>query len=162
MVILVSDTSVLVDLERGGLLAQAFGCGLAMVVPDLLYERELVEHNGRYLQSLGLGVISLTPTEVALAQAVHTRRKALSLADCFALSCATRIEHTLVTGDRALRIEAEARQLTVVGLLWLLDRMADAGVERQLLHEGLTSISNHLRCRLPHGEVRNRLAIWGD
>ena len=101
MVVLVSDTSVLVDLERGGLLESAFGCGFVMVVPDLLNERELAEHNGRDLQALGLGVVSLTPTEVALAQAVHTARKALSLADCFALSCATRIDHTLVTGDKA-------------------------------------------------------------
>ncbi len=161
MVVLVSDTSVLVDLERGGLLESAFGCGLAMVVPDLLYERELADHNGRHLQALGLGVVSLTPAEVALAQAVHTERKALSLPDCFALGCATRADHTLVTGDRALRSEAEARQLTVFGLLWLLDRMADAAVERQLLHEGLNRISNSPRCRLPVVEIKRRLASWG-
>ena len=41
MIILVSDTSILIDLERGGLLEAAFSCGLTMVVPDLLYEREL-------------------------------------------------------------------------------------------------------------------------
>jgi hypothetical protein len=40
MLILVSDTSVLIDLERGGLLAPAFTCGLTMVVPDFLYECE--------------------------------------------------------------------------------------------------------------------------
>ena len=43
MIVLVSDTSVLVDLERGGLLPLAFGCGLTMVVPDLLYDRELAD-----------------------------------------------------------------------------------------------------------------------
>ena len=83
-----------------------------MVVPDLLYERELAEHNGRHLQALGLGVVSLTPAELALAQAVHTERKALSLADCFALSCATRLDHTLVTGDKALRSEHLRKILT--------------------------------------------------
>ena len=41
MIILVSDTSVLIDLERGSLLELAFSCGLVMVVPDLLYTREL-------------------------------------------------------------------------------------------------------------------------
>ena len=46
MIILVSDTSILIDLERGGLLEAAFACGLTMVVPDLLYERELEPENG--------------------------------------------------------------------------------------------------------------------
>lgn len=46
MITLVSDTSVLIDLERGGLLEHAFSCDLTMVVPDLLYARELETENG--------------------------------------------------------------------------------------------------------------------
>ena len=61
MVVLVSDTSVLIDLERGNLLETAFACGLTMIVPDLLYQRELADHNGPYLRSLGLGVTALSP-----------------------------------------------------------------------------------------------------
>ena len=38
MAILVSDTSILIDLERGELLEHAFSCGLVMAVPDLLYQ----------------------------------------------------------------------------------------------------------------------------
>jgi hypothetical protein len=60
MIILVSDTSILIDLERGGLLEAAFSCGMTLVVPDLLYERELADENGPYLKSLGLGVVSLS------------------------------------------------------------------------------------------------------
>ncbi|MCW3618671.1 hypothetical protein K6Y76_37205, partial [Burkholderia cenocepacia] len=63
MIILVSDTSVLIDLERGGLLEAAFSCGLTMAVPDLLYERELETENGPLLRKLGLGVVALTPDE---------------------------------------------------------------------------------------------------
>lgn len=59
MIILVSDTSVLIDLEREGLLEAAFSCGLTMVVPDLLYERELEAENGPYLRKLGRGVVAL-------------------------------------------------------------------------------------------------------
>lgn len=160
MVLLVSDTSVLVDLERGGLLEASFGCGLTMVVPDILYERELAAHNGPYLKTLGLGVVSLSPAEVQLAQSVNTARKALSLPDAFALSCAMRPEHTLVTGDKTLRAEAAARRITVVGLLWLLDHMAEVGVSKEQLREGLSRICAHVRCRLPAAEVKERLASW--
>jgi len=161
MIILVSDTSILIDLERGGLLEAAFSCGLPMVVPDLLYARELEAENGPYLRSLGLGVVALTPAEVALAQQVKAARKKLSLPDCFALSCATRADHMLVTGDGDLRSEAVARLGAVYGLLWILDRMAASGtVATTQLYDGLARISAHPRCRLPQAEVRHRLASW--
>jgi len=160
-VLLVSDTSVLVDLERGNLIEAAFQCRLTMVVPDILYERELLEFNGPYLKSLGLGVVLLSPSEVQLAQQITTERAGLSVPDAFALSCATRPGHTLLTGDRQLRSEAAMRKVNVVGLLWILDQMAAAGVSRQQLHEGLTRICSHSRCRLPPTEVKHRLAAWG-
>ena len=161
MIILVSDTSILIDLERGGLLEAAFSCGLTMVVPDLLYERELESENGPFLRRLGLGVVTLTPEEVMLAQQLRTARTALSLPDCFALSCATRPNHALVTGDKILRNEATRRQITVYGLLWMLDQMSASGsIEKSMLHEGLTLISSDCRCRLPHHEVRIRLDVW--
>lgn len=162
MIILVSDTSILIDLERGGLLEAAFSCGLTMV-PDLLYERELEPENGPFLRKLGLGVVALTSEEVAFAQQLRTERKALSLPDCFALSCATRADHALVTGDRILRSEATARRRTVYGLLWILDQMvASGGISMAALHEGLTRISSDRRCRLPHAEVRMRLDAWAN
>lgn len=79
MIILVSDTSVLIDLERGGLLEPAFSCGLTMVVPDLLYDRELASDNGPLLRQLGLGVVELAPDEVSFAQQLRTLRPGLSL-----------------------------------------------------------------------------------
>jgi hypothetical protein len=160
VLLLVSDTSILIDLERGGLLTTAFGAGTPMVVPDILYQRELAEHNGPYLRQLGLQVVALTPAEVQLAQVVNQARPTLSLTDCFALSCATRVDHILVTGDKALRAEAALREVEVVGLLWLLDRLADVGVDSGTLRAGLDQIANHPRCRLPIAEVRARLTAW--
>ncbi len=161
MIILVSDTSILIDLERGGLLEAAFSCGMTLVVPDLLYERELANENGPYLKSLGLGVVSLSATEVALAQEVSTDRPGLSLPDCFALSCATRPNHVLVTGDKLLRKEALNRLGTVFGLLWMLDQMHASGhVPPANLVDGLTRISQDPRARLPADEVRRRLMAW--
>lgn len=161
MIVLVSDTSVLIDLERGGLLEPAFGCGLTMAVPDLLYERELAPYNGALLRALGLGVVELTPDEVELAQQLRREQPRLSVPDCFALSCALRPGHALVSGDGLLREAAAKRACTVFGLLWLLDRMEESGgVQPATLYEGLNRISNHPRCRLPKTDVAARLARW--
>lgn len=161
MLILVSDTSILIDLERGGLLESVFARGLTLIVPDLLYEKELERENGPYLRALGLGVVALTPDEVALAQALRRQRSTLSLPDCFALCCAMRPAHALVTGDKALRNEAKARGHHVYGLLWLIDQIAASNsVEKSLLHSGLSRIAAHPRCRLPANEVKIRLNAW--
>ena len=161
MPILVSDSSVLIDLERGGLLESAFLCGFAMVVPDWLYENELKDFNGPYLIQLGLGVTELTPSEMQLAQEVLNVRPELSPEDCFALACATRPDHILLAGDASLRAEASARNLAVSGFLWLLDQMRDSNkVALATLCEGLTKAGGHPRCRLPKSEVEKRLKAW--
>ena len=161
MFFLVSDTSVLIDLERGDLLEAVFSSGMTFVVPDLLYERELANDIGPYLRTLGLGVVSLSPQELQLAQQVSGERRGLSLPDCFALSCATRPDYRLVTGDGLLRKEAIKRLGEVYGLLWLLDQMhASDKVAPNLLATGLTTISQHRTARLPVDEVQKRIVAW--
>ena len=62
MQVLVSDTSVLVDLERGSLLEASFRLPHRFAVPDLLYERELKDWGGEELIRLGLSVEELEET----------------------------------------------------------------------------------------------------
>ena len=163
MAILVSDTSVLIDLERGELLELAFSCGHTMVVPDLLYENELQSDIGPQLIDLGLQVIQLGPDEVALAQNIKSGRPQLSFADCFGLACATRQNHALLAGDGNLRKEAAARNVSVFGIFWLLEEIEKASgqVVTSLLHAGLTKISGDARCRLPKEKTKSLLEKWG-
>ena len=161
MIVLVSDTSVLIDLERGGLLEAAFACGHQMVVPDLLYDQELAPENGPLLKKMGLIVVELTSEELEFAQAVQIANTLLSFPDCSTLSCARRPEHLLVTGDKALRAEAQGKNVDCRGLLWLLDQMEATGVIAAVsLAEGLQKIIAHPRCRLPKHEVNERLTKW--
>ena len=64
MRVLVSDTSILIDLERASLLRAAFSLDAEFVVPDLLYERELRDSGGADLLALGLRVETLDEGEV--------------------------------------------------------------------------------------------------
>ena len=69
MKVLVSDTSVLIDAERGSLLEICFGLPFVFVVPDLLYRQELQEYGGPALIQLGLRVEELDGGGVSLALA---------------------------------------------------------------------------------------------
>lgn len=161
MIILVSDTSVLIDLDRGGLLEAAFACGHQLVVPDYLYVTELEPENGPLLIAMGLNVVELTSEEVEFAQAINSATPALSFADCFALSCARRPQHMLITGDKTLRSRADEKCVPCRGLLWILDQMEASGsIAPVSLAEGLQKIAAHPRCRLPKHDVVERLAKW--
>ena len=132
-----------------------------MLVPDLLYEKELEPYNGSYYRALGLQVVSLQPEELSFAQRIKNERKPLSLPDCFALSCARRPDHVLLTSDGPLRIAAKDYGVEMCGLLWLLDGLAESGVAiYSALHEGLTKIAQGPRCRLPKVEIQKRLNKW--
>ena len=85
MQVLVSDTSVLIDLERGSLLEASFRLPFRFVVSDLLYERELKNQGGEELMRLGLVVEQLDGDGVSHALACRQRSPALSLPDCFGL-----------------------------------------------------------------------------
>ena len=163
MNVLVSDTSVLVDLERGALLEASFRLPFRFTVPDLLYERELKDWRGAELIRLGLAVEELDGGGVSRALAYRQRAQALSLPDCFALALAQTRSWTLLSGDSALRRLAEDEGLECHGVLWLLDEMyTAAAVSVREVHDGLTKISKHPRCRLPKPEIRRRLARYAD
>jgi hypothetical protein len=158
MRILVSDTSVLIDLERGQLLQATFGLSWEFAVPDLLYKRELRSHNGPELLRLGLRVESLDGDGVQIALDFQTKVPALSLADSFALALAKINNWTLLAGDGELRRLAAIEAVEYHGVLWVFDQMfAQQAVAAEMLHRSLTTIANHPRCRLPVREVRERL-----
>ena len=61
MDVLVSDTSVVIDLERAELIGHVFTLPYRFVVPDALYENEIRDYGGERLVALGLQVRSLIP-----------------------------------------------------------------------------------------------------
>ena len=157
--VLVSDTSVLIDLERGSLLRASFHLPYRFAVPDLLYRQELSNWGGDELMKLGLSVEDLDGDGVSRALAYRRQVPALSLPDCFALALAQTRSWVLLSGDSALRQLAANELVECHGVLWLLDEMrAGSIVSIRELHDGLTAMSVHPRCRLPKAEIRRRLS----
>lgn len=159
MPILVSDTSVLIDLERANLLEEMFLWPFEFAVPDLLFERELAGEFGDRLLQLGLRIEELTSVELRRATAVNRQYAQLSVPDTFAFAIAESRRWGLLTGDGTLRGLAITEQVDMHGVLWLFDQLADGNhVDFDRLHSGLGRLFAHPRCRLPATEVRRRLA----
>ena len=158
MKIIVSDTSVLIDLDRGGLLDGCFKLPYEFAVPDLLFRNELEQFGGTDLLAKGLRVEQLTGGELAVAQTTRGSRRKLSLPDAYAYALASARGWTLLTGDGELRLLAEAQGLSFFGVLWVCDELFDHKIiEAVSMVHGLTKIAEHPRCRLPNNEVQMRL-----
>jgi len=161
LAILVSDTSVLIDLDRGALLEAMFLLPHEFAVPDLLFVRELAGPLGTTLVSLGLRVEELTDDEVTRATLVGRQHRNLSVPDTFAFSIAEQRGWTVLSGDGGLRNLARETKVECRGVLWLCDQLEEGRfLTAARLHAGLTAISNHPRCRLPTVEVAARLARY--
>lgn len=158
MKILVSDTSVLLDLERGNLLEACFQLSITLTVPDVLYEDELSNYGGPRMLELGLQRLELDDKGVQLALGYRSKVSAISVSDSFALALAKTSKFILLTGDRALRNLAEQEKVECHGVLWVLDLLEqEQVVPIKELHDGLKQIGEHPRCRLPKHQVTLRL-----
>ncbi|MCX8252690.1 hypothetical protein RHAL1_P00019 (plasmid) [Beijerinckiaceae bacterium RH AL1] len=162
MAVLVSDTSVIIDLERGALLEDLFRLPYEFAVPDLLFARELAGALGDKLVAWGLRVEELSPVELARATTIRRQRGSLSTPDTFAFAIAETRRWTLLTGDGGLRDLAVAEGVAMHGVLWIFDQFADGDhVPLDRLHVSLSTLFAHPRCRLPVLEVRRRLTRFG-
>ena len=158
MRVLVSDTSVLIDLERCELLRSAFSLSAELVVPDLLFERELRDYGGQELLGLGLRVEALEAEALEQAQRYLGQQARLTLPDSFALTLAQRNHWVLLSGDAALRELARVEGVECRGVLWLVDLIEREGVAAiSAIDEGLRRLASHPRCRLPRAEIVTRL-----
>lgn len=161
MQILVSDSSVLIEFSKRNLLAKIFQLRFQFAVLDLLFNEELIDL-GRYdrqdLVRLGLRVEALDPEGLAAAIAYQSRRRALSLLDCFALALAYHSGYTLLTEDRRMRSFALEEGIQHYDLLWIIDQMHPAAIlDTSQVATALEAMFADPRSPVPKQELARRL-----
>lgn len=163
MKVLVSDTSVLIDLDRAGLIERIFSLPYEFAVPDLLFQSELQAWGITDLRSHGLRVEELTSDEVRAAVRLKRERDVLSTVDTFAYCLAQGRGWVLLTGDGELRTLAEQNKLEMHGALWIFDELERCAIcTMEDLHAGLIAVRTHPRCRLPTREMNVRLKRYAE
>lgn len=163
MDVLISDTSVVIDLERAELIERVFDLPYRFVVPEALYEREIKDYGGERLRALGLEIRVLTGDQVAEAQRLRALERRISIHDSYALSLAKAEAAILLAGDKAMRQLAEAEEVRCHGVLWVFDRLEEHRVVgAAALHAGLSRVIAHPRCWLPRDMVDQRLRRYAE
>ena len=161
MQVLVSDSSVLIELAKRELIDRMFRLRFSFAVPDLLFHQELIDlgrDDRRDLVGMGLRVEGLEPDRVATAIAYQDRRRALSLVDCFALALAHHHGYTLLTEDRRMRAFAQDESIPHHDLMWIVDEMQQAAMlTASQVIAVLEAMHQDPRCPVPKQELTRRL-----
>jgi len=163
MKIAVKDANILIDLANGGLVEAVLRLPYDFVTTDavlLQLENETQWEQVRpYVEQGVIQTMHLSGEEMQKV-ADDPLRDRLGIADLEVLTLAAREKGILLTGDLDLRKEAKTRQVTVHGLIWLLDRL----LEKELLERAEAAkklrLMMALGARLPADEVARRLRDW--
>lgn len=124
MLFMISDASVLIDVECGGISTAMFSLPYQFIVPDILFSEELSKRHA-HLLDLGLKSQAMSRELIAEAYRLHQKYPRLSVNDLLALTLAKAQGCSLLTGDKALRELAEVFKIEVHGSIWLVQQMLD-------------------------------------
>lgn len=156
----VLDTSVAIDLHRGGLFDAFFRLPATYLVPDVMYVDELEQWFGPSLLTYGLVIQELNDTEVLRAREFMRRCPSLSVPDAYALALAAERQHTLLAGAKDIRELGKETGVEVRGVFHIFDLIEEANLlPPASLHTCLTLIVRS-RTYLPKDEVEARLARY--
>ena len=99
----ISDTSCLIDLRKGGLLTGLLALPYRFAIPLPLFEDELLDISARektMLVESGLKVLELSGEQVERSGDIQRRNRALTINDCFAFVAAADVPNAiLLTAD---------------------------------------------------------------
>jgi len=162
MRIIISDSSCLIDLHKGGLLEAIFRLPFSFAIPQPLFDEELLSvspaEKSMMLES-GMEVVILPGEQVLAASTYFNEYRPLKLNDCFALVLAESTEGSILfTGDQPLRRLAESKEIETHGVLWAIDMLEEhANIDPELLLGALELFEHDPLVRLPIEEVKIRI-----
>lgn len=162
MRIVISDSSCLIDLHKGGLLSAIFDLPYSFATPQPLFDEELLsipEEDKEMLVSMGVNVVVFPGEQVIQAQIYLNQNKPLALNDCFALVLAEETENSILfTGDKRLRKLAESKDIETRGVIWAIDMLEQhTDIDTEILLAALELFLNDPLVRLPEDDLKKRI-----
>lgn len=156
--LVISDTNILLDLIYMNLLNEFFSLPCGFRTTDFVMN-EIVQpvqqkKIDEFVKAKKLEVVSFGPSELSQIIAMFSNStNNVSLTDCSVWYHAKRTDGRLLTGDGKLRRSAEADNVKVAGILYIIDKNTAADLLGRLMQ---------INMRLPKGECEKRILSWRD
>ncbi|MEW8119806.1 MAG: hypothetical protein AB2792_21805 [Candidatus Thiodiazotropha sp.] len=165
MRIVISDSSCLIDLHKGGLLSAIFDLPYSFAIPQPLFDEELLsipDKDKKMLVAMGMEVTVLPGEQVMQAQLYLNQNRPLALNDCFALVLAEDTDDSILfTGDRPLKMLAESKNIETHGVIWAVDMLQEhTDIDTEILLAALELFLNDPLVRLPEEDLKKRIRMF--
>lgn len=161
--LLISDSSVLIDMVDGGLVDKMFQLAWQFAVPDILFHDELRDHH-EDLAEKGLQQMAMSPAAIAEVTALQAKysQTGVSFYDCLGLVLAKQEGCPLLAGDDALRKMAMIEGALVRGTIWLVGELMEAGIIDADKANGAYKDMREKGSRLPWDKVEEQLKHYSN
>lgn len=157
MLYLITDTCILIDLERLGLLQQAGRLSQKLHILDIVIEVECAYLEEEVKKS-GFIIESLSGDELKEAYRIEDITGKITIYDAMSYTCAKERDMVLATGDGPLRALADRTGVKYVGLLWFVKEMYLQGIIKpDEAEQALITIKSDKRFRIPEGHVNKEI-----
>ena len=156
----VTDANIWIDLHNADLLDAAFELEHTWRTPDIIVEDEVLTVSRDILVELGLDVRTLSGDELNSVPPLNQRHSNPSPKDLAVLVVAAADDGIVVTGDGPLRTAAQEEDLTVHGVLWVLDQLVDEEIVAPERTAAALNAMVDQGSHLPERPVQTRLRRW--
>lgn len=158
---LITDTSILVDLERLGLLQQAGRLNHKLHIVDIVLKVEC-SHLENHVIRNGFIIESLSGDELQETYRLINTTGKITIFDAMSYTLAKERGMVLATGDGPLRILARKTAVKYVGLLWFIKEMYLQGIIKAAdAAQALNTVKRDKRFRIPESYVDEIIAEIG-
>lgn len=159
---LITDTCILVDLERLRLLQQAGRLNHRLHIVDIVLRVEC-PHLERQVTSYGFIIESLSGSELQEALRIEKITGKITVYDAMSYTFAKERGMVLATGDGPLRALAGRTKVKYVGLLWLIKEMClQSTITTEVAEKALNTVMRDKRFRIPENLVKHLMREIGQ
>ena len=153
----VVDTTFLMDVRNGGMVAEVFKFPSLMYVPDVILAQM---SDGELFVEHRLTKHQFDGKQVREVSRLRSLQPQVSVNDMFAFVLARDSRATLLTGDRNLCTFSEGEGVEVQGVLWLLDELVQLNIISPV--RGAAGLERMIAAGswLPREECDARLSRW--
>ena len=162
--VVVQDANILIDLEMADLFEAWFKFEIDAHTTDFVVRELKRGHHLVALSHLNSGRIQThnfsSETMTRLVTLKTEIGSSVSVPDCSALLLSIELDVPLLTGDNALRKQANRRSIEVHGTLWIMDMIVEHGIiPSRNMATRLNELLNQGRF-LPRSECQSRIIKW--
>lgn len=164
-IVAIQDANIIIDLIKIELFSSCLRLPYQFVTTNLIFYSELNEEQvaiaEAHIQSEQFALITISDEDLAAILIEAKTDTRLSEQDWSAYYYAQKLNALLLTGDKRLREMAEANNIRVCGILWILDEVVEKNIitTTEAFHY-LTDLMQKNN-RLPKKECEARLKKWG-